>query len=97
MATIEHNGTSYEVDGKGFLVNGSVDWDEKWVEYVGSKSSIKLTNEQLNFIKEVQECFLDSDVLPRPCFFPNFFTDFDEVMLVVKMAGLKHPGIGSCE
>ncbi|MCI5122393.1 MAG: sulfite reductase, partial [Candidatus Electrothrix sp. AUS4] len=32
MATIEHNGTSYEVDEDGFLLDGSTTWDVNWVD-----------------------------------------------------------------
>jgi TusE/DsrC/DsvC family sulfur relay protein len=32
MASIEHNGKSYEVDEDGFLSKGMEDWDENWVE-----------------------------------------------------------------
>ena len=31
MATIDHNGKSYNVDEDGFLANGMEEWDENWV------------------------------------------------------------------
>jgi len=40
MATIEHNGKSYDVDEDGFLSKGMEDWDQGWVEYVKSIEGI---------------------------------------------------------
>ena len=34
MATIEHNGKSYECDEDGFLLKGAEEWDDNWVDYV---------------------------------------------------------------
>ena len=34
MATLEHNGKTYEVDEDGFLIKGNEEWDENWVDYV---------------------------------------------------------------
>ncbi len=34
MATIDHNGKTYNVDEDGFLANGMEEWDENWVDYV---------------------------------------------------------------
>jgi tRNA 2-thiouridine synthesizing protein E len=31
MATIEHNGKSFDVDEDGFLTKGMEDWNEEWV------------------------------------------------------------------
>ncbi|MCK5196503.1 MAG: TusE/DsrC/DsvC family sulfur relay protein, partial [Desulfobulbaceae bacterium] len=40
MATIEHGGSSFDVDEDGFLTKGMDEWNEQWVEYVKSIEGI---------------------------------------------------------
>ncbi|MCW5201119.1 TusE/DsrC/DsvC family sulfur relay protein, partial [Desulfobulbus sp. F4] len=56
MATIEHNGTSYEVDEDGFLLNGTQSWDENWVNYVKSVEGINdITEEHQKVLDALQD------------------------------------------
>ena len=65
MASIEHNGTSYEVDEDGFLLNGSEEWDENWVDYVKSVEGINdMTDEHQKVIDALQEYYKKNGIAP---------------------------------
>ena len=58
MATIDHNGSSYNVDEDGFLANGMEEWDTNWVDYVKSVEGIsELTDEHTKVIDALQEYY----------------------------------------
>ena len=44
MATLEHNGKTYEVDEDGFLIKGNEEWDENWVDYVKKMEGDRKSN-----------------------------------------------------
>ena len=65
MATIEHNGKSYEVDEDGFLLNGSESWDQNWVEYVKGVEGINdITEEHQKVIDALQEYYKKNGIAP---------------------------------
>ena len=65
MTSIEHNGTAYEVDEDGFLLNGSEEWDTNWVDYVKSVESIgDLTNEHRKIMNALREYYEKNGIAP---------------------------------
>ncbi|MCI5208633.1 MAG: TusE/DsrC/DsvC family sulfur relay protein, partial [Candidatus Electrothrix sp. ATG2] len=65
MASIEHNGTTYEVDEDGFLLDGSSTWDENWVDYVKSVEGInEMTDEHQKVIDSLQEYYKKNGIAP---------------------------------
>ncbi|MDX2434084.1 MAG: TusE/DsrC/DsvC family sulfur relay protein [Desulfobacterales bacterium] len=65
MATIEHNGKSYDVDEDGFLTKGMEDWDQGWVEYGKSIEGIgDMTEEHTKVIDALQEYYKKNGIAP---------------------------------
>lgn len=65
MATIEHNGTTYDVDEDGFLSNGNEDWDTNWVDYVKGVEGIgELTDEHQKVIDALQDYYKKNGIAP---------------------------------
>ncbi len=65
MATIEHNGKSYEVDEDGFLLNGAEEWDEDWVDYVKGVEGISdITDEHQKVIDALREYYKKNGIAP---------------------------------
>ena len=65
MASIDHNGKSYDVDEDGFLTKGMEDWDEGWVEYVKCIEGIgEMTEEHQKVIDALQEYYKKNGIAP---------------------------------
>ncbi len=65
MATVEHNGKTYNVDEDGFLTNGMEEWDEGWTEYVKSMEGItEMTDEHNKIISILQEYYKKNGIAP---------------------------------
>jgi len=65
MATVEHNGKTYNVDEDGFLTNGMEEWDEGWTEYVKSMEGItEMTDEHNKIITILQEYYKKNGIAP---------------------------------
>lgn len=65
MATIDHDGKSYNVDEDGFLTKGMEEWDNGWVEYVRSVEGIgELTDEHRKVIDTLQEYYKKNGIAP---------------------------------
>lgn len=65
MATVEHNGHTYEVDEDGFLTKGMEEWDENWIDYVKSSEGIdELSDEHWKVINSLQEYFKKNGIAP---------------------------------
>jgi len=65
MPAIEHNGKIYEVDEDGFLLNGTEDWDENWVDYVKDLEGIsEITDEHQKVIDALQEYYKKNGIAP---------------------------------
>ena len=65
MATIEHNGKSYNVDEDGFLTKGMEEWDNGWVDYVKGIEGIgDLTDEHNKIINTLQDYYKKNGIAP---------------------------------
>ncbi|MEA3548325.1 MAG: TusE/DsrC/DsvC family sulfur relay protein [Thermodesulfobacteriota bacterium] len=65
MATIEHNGHSYEVDEDGFLTKGTEEWNEDWVDYVKAIEGISdMSDEHWKVINSLQEYYKKNGIAP---------------------------------
>ncbi|PIY22633.1 MAG: sulfite reductase, partial [Deltaproteobacteria bacterium CG_4_10_14_3_um_filter_60_8] len=65
MATIEHNGHSYDVDEDGFLTRGMDEWNQDWVEYVKNIEGIgDLTDEHMKVISTLQDYYKKNGIAP---------------------------------
>jgi TusE/DsrC/DsvC family sulfur relay protein len=65
MATIEHNGKTFEVDEDGFLAKGMDEWNEDWVDYVRTIEGIgDLTPEHQKVIDTLQEYYKKNGIAP---------------------------------
>jgi TusE/DsrC/DsvC family sulfur relay protein len=65
MATIEHNGSSYNVDEDGFLANGMDEWDNNWVDYVKGVEGIgEMTDEHMKVVTTLQEYYKKNGIAP---------------------------------
>lgn len=65
MATVEYNGSTYEVDEDGFLTKGMEEWDENWMYYVKDSEGIdELTDEHMKVINSLQEYFKKNGIAP---------------------------------
>ena len=65
MATLEHNGKTYEVDEDGFLIKGNEEWDENWVDYVKKVEGIsEVTDEHQKVIDALQEYYKKNGIAP---------------------------------
>lgn len=64
MPTLEHNGSSFEVDEDGFLLN-SKEFDQNWVDYVKSVEGIsEMTDEHNKVIDALQEYYKKNGIAP---------------------------------
>ena len=65
MATIEHNGKTYNVDEDGFLTNGMEEWDDNWTDYVKALEGItEMTDEHNKIISILQEYYKKNVIAP---------------------------------
>ena len=65
MATIDHEGKTYNVDEDGFLTKGMEEWDQGWVEYVRTVEGIgDLTDEHNKVIDTLQEYYKKNGIAP---------------------------------
>ena len=65
MATIEHNGHSYDVDEDGFLTKGTEEWNEDWVDYVkGIEGINEMTDEHWKVVNSLQEYYKKNGIAP---------------------------------
>jgi len=65
MATIEHNGKSYQVDEKGFLVEVLIERDENWSEHVMTTEGIhELTPEHKKVLDEAWRYYKKNGLAP---------------------------------
>ncbi|MFW8600065.1 TusE/DsrC/DsvC family sulfur relay protein [Desulfobacterota bacterium M19] len=65
MATIEHNGKTYNVDEDGFLTNGMEEWDDNWTDYVKALEGIsEMTDEHNKIISILQEYYKKNGIAP---------------------------------
>ncbi len=72
MATIEHNGKSFDVDEDGFLTKGMEDWNEDWVDYVKGIEGIgDMTEEHQKVIDALQEYYKKNGIAPWFVSFPK--------------------------
>ena len=94
MPTLEHKGSTFEVDEDGFLLKGE-DFNEDWVDYVKSVEGIaEMTDEHQKVIDALQEYYKKNGIAPM-------------VRVLSKVTGfkLKHiyeffpscPGKGACK
>ena len=64
MPTIEHNGSSFEVDEDGFLLNGDA-MNDDWVDYVkGVEGISELTDEHNKVINALREYYEKNGIAP---------------------------------
>jgi dissimilatory sulfite reductase related protein len=65
MPTIEHNGSTFNVDEDGFLTKGMEEWNQNWVDYVKSIEGIsELTDEHNKIIDTLQEYYKKNGIAP---------------------------------
>jgi dissimilatory sulfite reductase related protein len=65
MPTIDHNGTSYNCDEDGFLLNGIDDMDDNWISYVQTVEGIsELTDEHTKVIEALREYYKKNGIAP---------------------------------
>ncbi len=65
MATVEHAGSSFDVDEDGFLTKGMDEWNESWVEYVKASEGISdLTDEHWKVINALQDYYKKNGIAP---------------------------------
>ena len=65
MATVDHNGVTYDVDEDGFLSGGLDSWDENWVGYVQTVEGIPdITNEHQALIDTLQDYYRKNGIAP---------------------------------
>ena len=65
MATIEHNGNSYDVDEDGFLTKGMDEWNEDWVDYVKGVEGIgEMTDEHWKVVNALQDYYKKNGIAP---------------------------------
>jgi tRNA 2-thiouridine synthesizing protein E len=94
MATVEHNGHTFEIDEDGFLQSFD-QWNEEWIGYVKEQEGIKeLTEEHRKVIDFLQDYYKKNGIAPM-------------VRILSKVTGfkLKHiyelfpsgPGKGACK
>ncbi len=64
MPTLEHNGSSFEVDEDGFLLNSKA-FNADWVSYVKSVEGIgEMTDEHNKVISALQEYYVKNGIAP---------------------------------
>ena len=65
MPTLEHNGSSFQVDEDGFLLTGMEEFNDDWVDYVKSVEGIgELTDEHTKVIDALQEYYKKNGIAP---------------------------------
>jgi dissimilatory sulfite reductase related protein len=65
MPTLEHNGSTFQVDEDGFLLKGMEEWNDNWVDYVKSSEGIsELTDEHHKVIDALQEYYKKNGIAP---------------------------------
>ena len=65
MATVEHDGTTYEVDEDGFI-DDFTNWDEGWMSYVKASEGIdEITDEHKKVVDVLQEYYKKNGIAPR--------------------------------
>lgn len=65
MPTIEHNGSTFDVDEDGFLVDGLEAWNEDWVDCVMVAEGIpELTEEHQKIVESLQDYFRKNGTAP---------------------------------
>ena len=94
MATVEHKGSTFEVDEDGFLQSFD-QWNESWVDYVKESEGIsELTEEHWKVIQMLQDYYKKNGIAPM-------------VRILSKVTGFKlkyiyelfpsGPGKGACK
>ena len=64
MATVEFEGTSYDVDEDGFI-DDFTNWDEGWMSYVKSSEGIEeITDEHKKVVDVLQEYYKKNGIAP---------------------------------
>jgi len=64
MATVEFEGTSYDVDEDGFI-DDFTHWDEGWMHYVKSSEGIdEITDEHKKVVDVLQEYYKKNGIAP---------------------------------
>ncbi len=64
MPTLEHNGSTFEVDEDGFLLKGD-DFNADWVDYVkGVEGISEMTDEHQKVIDALQEYYKKNGIAP---------------------------------
>ena len=64
MPTLEHNGSTFEVDEDGFLLNAKT-FNPDWVDYVKSVEGIsEMTDEHNKVISALQEYYTKNGIAP---------------------------------
>ncbi len=65
MPTLEHNGSSFQVDEDGFLLKGMEEFNGDWVDYVKSVEGIdEITEEHQKVIDSLQEYYKKNGIAP---------------------------------
>ena len=65
MPTLEHNGSSFQVDEDGFLLKGMEEFNSDWIDYVKSVEGIaELTDEHNKVIDALQEYYKKNGIAP---------------------------------
>ena len=65
MATLEHGGSSFDVDEDGILTKGQEEWNETWVEYVKDIEGIgDLADEHWKVINALQDYYKKNGIAP---------------------------------
>ena len=66
MPTLEHNGSTFQVDEDGFLLKGMEDFNQDWVDYVKRIEGIsELTDEHKKVIDALQEYYKKNGITPK--------------------------------
>ncbi len=95
MATVEHQGETFEIDEDGFIANYEAGKCDEWVDYVRTQEGIKeLNDEHKKVIEVLQTYYEQNQIAPM-------------VRVLSKLTGfkLKHiyelfpsgPGKGACK
>ncbi|MCD6294524.1 MAG: TusE/DsrC/DsvC family sulfur relay protein [Deltaproteobacteria bacterium] len=64
MATVEFEGTSYDVDEDGFI-DDFTNWDEGWMRHVKSSEGIdEITDEHKKVVSVLQEYYKKNGIAP---------------------------------
>ena len=65
MPTLEHNGSSFQVDEDGFLLKGMEEFNQDWIDYVkGVEGISELTDEHNKVIDALQEYYKKNGIAP---------------------------------